>query len=108
MKIIKKLISTFHKLDFAEAIDYLYTFMQMWLKYYEIFVSAVGLLYLSEYIPSNILNKIWGEIPLDFIGVQFQNGTFSEAVMIFLLLCAFIETADKFLTIKQVEQRYYQ
>lgn len=98
MKIIKKLKLTFHKLDFAEAIDFFYTLMHMWQKYYAIFVAAVGLFYLSEYIPGNILNKIWGEIPLDFIGVQFQNGTFSELVMSFLLLFAFFDTADNFLT----------
>lgn len=99
MKIIKKLISTFHKQDFAEAIDYCYGVMRMWVRYYVIFVLTAGLFYLSEFVPGNILKKIWGEIPLEFIGTQFQNGTFSELAMCFLLFYVFLETADKFLMI---------
>lgn len=98
MKIIKKTRLTFQKLDFAESIDYFMGVNRMWLKYYEIFLLSVGLFYLSEIIPGNILNKIWGEIPLEFIGTQFQDGSFSEAVMCFLFLYVFIETADKFLS----------
>lgn len=98
MKIIKKLILTFHKQDFSEAIDYFYGVIQMWQRYYAIFVSAVGLFYMSEFIPGNILKKIWGEIPLELIGTKIQNGTFSEVVMSILLLFVFFETADKFLT----------
>ena len=99
MKIIKKLISTFHKQDFADAIDFSYGVMRMWVIYYALFVLVTGLFYLSEFVPGNILKKIWGEIPLEFIGTQFQNGTFSEFVMCFLLFFAFLETADKFLMI---------
>ncbi|RKD32044.1 hypothetical protein BET01_18720 [Lacrimispora algidixylanolytica] len=58
----------------------------MWLNYYRIFVMVVGLFYLLEFIPGNILKKLWGEIPLELIGTQFQNGTFSQVVMSILFL----------------------
>lgn len=79
---IKKLLSD----TFPEIIDLFYGIAVIWFDYYQIFVGIVGLFYLSDNIQSNILKKIWGEIPHEFLGAEFQKGTFSQAVMSFFLL----------------------
>lgn len=79
---IKKLLGD----TFPEFIDLFYGIMATWTGYYRIFVGVVGIYYLFEIFPSNILRKTWGEIPQGFVRVEIQKGTFSIAVMnIFLI-----------------------
>lgn len=79
---IKKLLDDI----FPELIDLFYGIQVIFLNYYQIFVGLVGLFYLSDNIQSNILKKIWGEVPHEFLGAEFQKGTFSQAVMSFFFL----------------------
>lgn len=86
MKILKRLKTLFNKSVIGNSIDIFYSIMGMWMLYYSTFVLVVGLFYLSDVIPSNILKNIWGEIPHEFIGATFEKGTFSQSIMCFYTL----------------------
>jgi hypothetical protein len=86
MKILKKLKTLFNKNVIGDYIDLLYSIMGMWMLYYSTFVLVVGLFYLSDVLPSNILKNICGEIPHEFIGATFEKGTFSQSIMLFFTL----------------------
>lgn len=82
---IKKLLGDTYLLP--DFIDLFYSILATWSVYYSLHVVVIGLFYLSDIFPSNILIKIWGEgeIPLELLRTGIQKGTFSQTVMVFFV-----------------------
>ena len=89
MKKLKKFLrDTFH--TFPDFIDWFYGITAIQLDYYEIFVGVTGIFYLAAIFPSEILRKIWGDIPKEFLRSEYQTGAFSQAVnSLFLITVIF-------------------
>ena len=82
MKKLKKLLRD----TFPDFIDFFYGVTAMWIDYYGIFVGVVGIFYLANIFPSEILRKIWGDIPKEFLKSEYQTGAFSQAVNFLFLI----------------------
>ncbi|MBE5992661.1 MAG: hypothetical protein E7247_09750 [Paenibacillaceae bacterium] len=82
MKKLKKLLRD----TFPNIIDWFYGITEIWLDYYKIFVGVTGIFYLAAIFPSEILRKIWGDIPKEFLRSEYQTGAFSQAVNFLFLI----------------------
>ncbi|MDW2797979.1 hypothetical protein RZO55_10370 [Clostridium boliviensis] len=85
---MKKIVKLLGEM-FPDIIDLFYGIALMWLIYYELFICTAGMLYLGNFIQSNILRSIVREVPIELIGVNFQKGSFSQFVISLFILCTF-------------------